>query len=170
MKRKLAILFVIIYAYAASVPAQGITLRISATSNQIERAAKNVPVTVTITNESKKVVNPQTLNGLVFEFSRCSSRKCAATNWFSTTTSIKASRLKKGESVTFDVDLANLTWGGNCCIQTFPLEPNLIVIPNDSRFLAATLTIASPAKRGQEISVRSNELEIEIIPKAFSYY
>ncbi len=122
-----------------------------------------MPVTVTIKNNSKSALDTRTLNGITFAFSKCAA--CLDEMTISTEAKIKAARLKKGRSLSFEVNLAALHWGGKCCVQTVPLEPNMINVPNDSQLLVAWVSFASRSNSSE--TIRSNNLEIEIIPKGF---
>jgi hypothetical protein len=176
-----SIFLLILLGFSAAVSGQELDLRVSFSSTTIERSAKKVMVTVTITNRSDAVLKTKKLNSIAFGFFRNTPVRGynhVSGDKFSAGARVKKAKLKKGESLSFEVNLAKLVWfNSSSSIVPLGLGPNLPIIPNYMRYFAASICLPSPKPKTKQerrtkfdppsCAVYSNEVNIEIVPRGF---
>lgn len=176
-----SIFLLLLLAFSAVVSGRELDIRVRFNSTTIERSAKKVMVTVTMTNRSDAVLKTKELKSIAFGFFRNTPVRGynqVSGDVFSSGTKVKKAKLKKGESLSFEVNLAKLIWFNSfSSIVPLGLGPNLPIVPTHMRYFAAWICLPSPKPNtkqerltkfdGRSCSVYSNEVSIEIVPRGF---
>lgn len=148
---RLKILFLMIFLLSVNVHSQDqkIEVEISLKNPNVRMTAKSVQVKVKITNMSDRTISTSDFEWLGLSLSKCpQADKCQVRGETSVASAvIKSERLKKYQSVEFEVDLANLYWNDiTSSVIDFNQPKNLITVPFTHKYLSAKLAISSEKK------------------------
>lgn len=136
-------------------------------------AGREIPAKVKLTNKADTELNTgQLAAGILFKLSKCEPKeKCAAAKQvYMGGMPLEAKRLKKGETLEFDVNLAALNWNdANAPLLDFSNTRTMIMIPAGEYFFFAEVNVFNePAanRKKPRRAVFSDDIKVKLNPKA----